>query len=698
MVAKKKYVSEDNLNIAFYLILPLLLLPPFFRGLFFDYEADIAHIYTAIVLAAYVFIRKDSLRLPKNVMDYAFIGLAAAYVISNFVAFNQRAAVEGALRVFNFYVIYLILAKTVREIKDFRMAFNFLFASGVGVALAGLGTAYGTFSFNGAFDQGMILSTLQYHNAAAIYLVGAGIIGLGLLCLHPNIWVRIAIGGLNYIVFVTAFGAGSRGAMLVAPIGLLLLILGQPKEYRLKVFLNFLVVLVPFALTAKKVLTFGVNSAGYYWGWLLVGTLIGIGCQFLVEKFLSISEQTRKKVVAAVGIGITVIIIGAILYFGSEIMPESIANRIKNINMQDTSVKERFYFYSDSFKLIKDYPVLGTGGGGWNSAYTWYQSYLYFTTEVHSHPMQVWVETGTIGFMFYLLIWIGLIVSIFKIMRKAESPEYRCIAWTAAVNAVAISMHSAIDFSLSLGGVAILMYSSIGIVRAVEAAAFNEDRQSFKIIVGPSLRKIAVLVLAVIFGGISFSFYLAAEKEKEAIALYNSGDVQGAIDKFTEARKFDSVNFNYPMYLSSLYNNLAYQKQDVNMVNEAIKNAEEAEKLNKKSFQPLWTLAETYLYANKPADAVIIAEQAQQAMIWRQEGYENLGKIYMAAAQQYVQIGQKDKAKETLVKVTKIPTLIEERVKNMKPFERKANKGPLLENTANIKQIVDEAGKLLKTL
>ncbi|MFA5882091.1 MAG: hypothetical protein WC834_07825, partial [Eubacteriales bacterium] len=101
-----KFVNDNHLIVAFCLVLPLLLFPPFFRGLFFDYEADFAHIYTALVLAAYVFIRKDHIRLSRNVMDYAWVGLTAAYVIANFLALNHRTALEGALRIFNFFVIY----------------------------------------------------------------------------------------------------------------------------------------------------------------------------------------------------------------------------------------------------------------------------------------------------------------------------------------------------------------------------------------------------------------------------------------------------------------------------------------------------------------------------------------------------------------------------------------------------------------
>ncbi len=696
---KKRPVDDNNLKIIFYLVLPLLFFPPFFRGLFFDYEAGIAHIYTALVLAAYILVRKDHLRLSRNIMDYAWVGLIAAYIISNFVAFNQRAALEGALRIFNFFVIYWLLAHTINSLNDIKTALAVMFTAGFGVALAGLGTAFGTFQFHGAYDKGLILSTLQYHNAAAIFLVACGIIGFYLTSVLDNIWWRVIAGGLNYIVIITAFGAGSRGAMLVAPVGLALLIAGMTKEYRLKVFLNFLAVLVPFVITAKQVLSFEVHSQGYYWGLLLIGLILGCGGQFIVEKFLSISAETRKKIIAGVGIGVTVLALGLILFLGSRIMPASIANRLANFNLQELSVVERFYFYRDALQLVKDYPVLGVGGGGWNSAYTGYQTFLYYTTEVHSHPLQVWVETGTLGFIFYVLIWIGLLVTIIKILREVESPGYRAAAWTAFAAAVSVSLHSVIDFSLSLGAVAILMYGLIGLVRGIERICFKEDKAQTKPVAGPGVRKAVGFTLAGILLIISGSLFLAATKERAAIPAYNSGNVQGAVALFEEAGKYDPLNFNYPMYLASLYDDLAYQQKNPGLAGTAVENAERAVSLNQKAAQPLWTLAKSYLVTGRPDKAVAKAEEAQRAVPWRQDGYENLARVYILSANQFIQKGQKEEARVVLNKVLDIPRLIQNQISELTPELRRIwTHGPMPEVNETIKKYLDEADKLLKTL
>ncbi|MHB9094427.1 MAG: O-antigen ligase family protein [Eubacteriales bacterium] len=697
MAAKKKLVNENNLIIVFYLALPLLLLPPFFRGLFFPLESDVAHIYAALVLGLYVFLRKDYIRLSRNIMDYAWIGLIIAYIISNFVAFNKREALESALGIFNFFTVYWLLAQTVQREKDFKTALSVMYAAGFGVALAGLGTAFGTFWFNGAYDSGLILSTLQYHNATAIFLVACGIIGFYLTTALDNIWIRIVAGGLNYIIILTAFGAGSRGAMLVAPVGFILLIAGLPKEYRFKVFLNILAVLVPFFLTAKQVLNFGANSEGYHWGLLFIGVVVGCGSQAVVEKFLSLTADSRRRVITGVGIILTILAVGLVLFMGSKIMPTSIANRLSYVSLKDVNVQHRFYYYRDALQIIRDYPVFGIGGGGWNSLYPGYQRFLYFTTEVHSHPLRVWVETGTFGFVFYILLWVGLLITAFRITKKVVSPDYRAIAWTSAVAAISIFLHSTIDFSLSLGCVAILMFGLVGLVRGVERTCLDEEATKIKPVAGPLVRKVAGFTLAAVFFLVSTSLYLAVLKEREAVTAYNSGDVQGAVTLFEDAKTYDPLNYTYPMYLSSLYNNLAYQSKNPALARTSVENGQKAVELNKRASQPLWTLSQSYLLAGMPGESIATAEKNLKYAPWRQDSYDNLANIYLSSANQYLQSGRKDKAKEALEKVINLPRVIDNQVKSG-VGERDIWFRGILEVDANIKQSVEQANKLLKSL
>lgn len=58
--------------------------------------------------------------------------------------------------------------------------------------------------------------------------------------------------------------------------------------------------------------------------------------------------------------------------------------RLENINFQQHSVLERITFYKDAMKVVKDYPIIGTGGGGWSSLYEQYQNNPYISRQVHN--------------------------------------------------------------------------------------------------------------------------------------------------------------------------------------------------------------------------------------------------------------------------------------------------------------------------
>ena len=291
-------------------------------------------------------------------------------------------------------------------------------------------------------------------------------------------------------------------------------------------------------------------------------------------------------------------------------------------------------------------------------------------------------------------------------MRNVESPEYRAAAWVSAVGALTVSMHSVIDFSLSLGAVAILMWALVGLARGIErlgtADAMKEktvDAMKEKTVAGPTVRRIAGLVLAGIFLFISCSLSLAAYTERQAGDAYNSGNVQQAIDLFEKAKIYDPLNNNYPMYLAQLYNHQAYQQKNILLTRTAVENAKKATELNEKAAQPLWVLAETYLGAQMPVEAAAAAEEAVKAVPWRQDAYNNLARVYLSAGNYLLQMGQPDKARTVLEKVQEIPVMIDRQVAKLDPEERKIwRHGAMPSANGNITQAMEQAKQMISQI
>lgn len=97
----------------------------------------------------------------------------------------------------------------------------------------------------------------------------------------------------------------------------------------------------------------------------------------------------------------------------SQLVPVQIARRLTSITLRDRSLLARLFSLQDAFAIARDYPLLGTGAGGWDALYHQYQKVLYYYTETHSHFGQVAVETGFPGFIAYTAIWVGVLYAVY---------------------------------------------------------------------------------------------------------------------------------------------------------------------------------------------------------------------------------------------------------------------------------------------
>jgi tetratricopeptide (TPR) repeat protein len=159
-----------------------------------------------------------------------------------------------------------------------------------------------------------------------------------------------------------------------------------------------------------------------------------------------------------------------------KILPQSIADRIANINFRQHSVLERMTFYRDALKLSADYPILGAGGGGWNALYEQYQNNPYVSRQAHSFFFQTLVEVGWIG----LLVLIVLIGGIFFFYLKhywkerLEQPRH----FVFFILAFAILAHSMIDFDMSFVYIGALVFFTLGVLAAVYKEKLSLPRLS----------------------------------------------------------------------------------------------------------------------------------------------------------------------------------------------------------------------------
>jgi Tfp pilus assembly protein PilF len=134
------------------------------------------------------------------------------------------------------------------------------------------------------------------------------------------------------------------------------------------------------------------------------------------------------------------------------------------------------------------------GGHGWSSIYFKYQSHAYSTTEVHNHFLQVWIETGIIGFLLFVGIWKWFVFMSYR-MYKQQTAEQKILVVAVATAVLAVVTHSLYDFNLSLGAIGIFVFALMGINRTfiAESALPASGNRLYK----PVLAVTVVLVMMV---------------------------------------------------------------------------------------------------------------------------------------------------------------------------------------------------------
>lgn len=462
--------------LVFFLVCVLLFYPPYFRGLFFDKELLPTHVITALIYGL-VWVdkfRRRDLRFIQNPLDYAVLAYAGAYLLSLIDAVHIGDAIKGFLKALNYFMIYWMVTQVVQDYRRYETVLQVLFASALGVAAIGIAAATGYSHYPGAFEDGRIMSTLQYPNTTATYMAVMSLIGVVLWIRERNIIRRLIYAISTAIMVLVAVVAVSKGGWLVLVVGALLLLAGMPGLYRLKTAYSLFLAWAGASLGSIKFLpavTAGQNRLAFEG--LLATVLVVILGQLLWEGLVCCYRKKGRVLTAGVALVILLICAAVAVQGGwharisREVLPTSLVSRFAQFgDVANSSYVSRLEFNYTAMRIVKDYPLFGTGAGGWNALYHQYQGYPFWTTEVHNHFLQVWVEAGTIGFIAFLVMWAFLAYNLWRLYRSRPPRGEWALNWGVASAALAFGAHAAIDFDLSLAAMAMVLWSLIALVAA----------------------------------------------------------------------------------------------------------------------------------------------------------------------------------------------------------------------------------------
>ena len=199
-----------------------------------------------------------------------------------------------------------------------------------------------------------------------------------------------------------------------------------------KAALRVLLVVMVVALVMTRSRT---GNVAFFSSLLLTGALA-----------LGLSRAAPRGTVLLIAslIAIDVLVIGA--WFGVE----RTLQRIEQTTQQQ--VEERVDPAVYAVRIIEDYPLVGTGGGTFYTAFTRYRGHdiVPYFDHAHNDYMQVLVETGVIGLALAVLAVLCSVVCAILALARRHDPIARGVAFAAVMGTTSLAIHSAADFNLQI--------------------------------------------------------------------------------------------------------------------------------------------------------------------------------------------------------------------------------------------------------
>lgn len=163
-----------------------------------------------------------------------------------------------------------------------------------------------------------------------------------------------------------------------------------------------------------------------------------------VRKMFSRRETRATVILLSSLMVIDLFIVGA--WFGVE---KVMARIEQSSTIHDA---ERIEVSLNTINMIRDFPLVGSGGGSFHMAYPRYRSDAIASSYDHAHEdyLEIAADTGAVGLgllglMVLLSFWAALTA-----LRRRHDPLMRGMAFASVMAIIALLIHSTVDFNLQI--------------------------------------------------------------------------------------------------------------------------------------------------------------------------------------------------------------------------------------------------------
>lgn len=659
----------------------LILIPPFFRGLFFPLEQLVALMAALALFAARWLTRPRGDGVALGPLDLAVAGLAAAYALSSLFAAAPRAAVQDVVKYLLYALLFWLVQDLARTRRERLWVMHALVAAALGVAVLGLGAAAGTFQYRAAWEGSRISSSLQYPNTLAAYLTAGYFATLGLWSWsarqRPALgFLYLPVAAFLFIVFVHTL---SRGAWLLLPVVAAIFWAASPRGARLGAALAVVasvLAAVPGILRFPQAVKAG--APGPVWLAGLAGPALALVLQAGLRALLRLRPRAQAALLVGLAVGA---VVAAFRVVPDLRAPDALVQRLQSIRVEDYSARSRIEWTYDAVRIALARPVLGWGGGGWNAVYLGFQRWPYWSTQVHNHFAQTLVEVGVVGFGVFVAMWLAWLYGWWRAARAvaaathaggeaaaAGDPERAALAGVLAAG-LALGAHSALDFNLSLSAVSLYLWALFGLVRAAERERAGDPQGLVLTVVRAGRRgprghtrggaaRWVPAGAAVVLLALAGSLALGIRTGRAAARALQDRRVAEAAEAFRRAVRLDPLEVTYRMDLGSALESLAAREKNESKRRQLLQQAERQlrQGVDLEPYSANYrTLLGLYLLRNgQVEEGLQHLERARELHPHEIQRYETLAQAYAQAGQALL-VKEPERAREYLRRAAALP-------------------------------------------
>ena len=677
-------------NIFFWVFFFIVLLSPYYRGLYFRLERYpfLAIICVGgIIYLVFRHLRRSPLVIPKNLF-LPFALLVLLYGINVFFAADHGLAHQEFVNYGVYCLFFLLLASLEAKISS-GLILLFFGANAVILSLLGLFQGLGWISqdtyflgmaLRAMFDGGRLSATFQYPNTASAYfgmgylaLLGASMSELKAPWRHLSYFLAfLALGG----VFFTY----SRGGVLALGFTVLLLMLLLPQREKVNFFLSFIISALLLVLISPPLERLLSEKSPLFFLLLCAGGLLFLGLRylftFLEEYFAGWSERKFLLLFLALllaGGGMFFLLVQTGVIAGQ-------AARLLDLSLQSRSIWERLVFYRDGLRLFLERPLNGWGGGGWEALYFSVRSFPYVTRTTHNFYLQVLIEGGVIGIALLGFLLFYLFYSGWKKVRSRCASPWVGILWGIVFLGF---FHGLVDFNFNLGAYQLTMWFLVGC--AVWAFIDkSEKKASF------SLPPLFLVIPLVLFCTLS-SLYVTSElRVITGDHFMQKGEWDTAIVFYEQALRFEPWNPRPHYSLGLAFHEKFLAERKSAQRERAIAEGERALRLAPRNASILESLGVWYAEWGAFDKAIPFLKEAIEQDPFNLSPYRNLAKVCQVAGEYSLQEDEIEKALSYLEEGEKV----EEYLNNAE----KRSLRPLDWDTKEVLAIIEEMKELKREI